>query len=67
MGGMSLHRREGARRARKAADEWRASTAVVGLRRGLGVVITHCKESTTAATVRRFLKVEKGLEKGPTL
>ncbi|EYC17406.1 hypothetical protein Y032_0030g2030 [Ancylostoma ceylanicum] len=67
MGGMSLHRREVVRRARKATDEGRASTATVRLRRGLGVVITHCKGSTTAATVRRLLKVEKSLEKGPTV
>ncbi|EYC08861.1 hypothetical protein Y032_0064g3572 [Ancylostoma ceylanicum] len=66
MGGMSLNRREGARRARKAADEGRASTAAVGLCRGLAVEITLCKWSTSMATGRRFLKVEKSLEKGPT-
>ncbi|EYB94490.1 hypothetical protein Y032_0171g329 [Ancylostoma ceylanicum] len=67
MGGMSLHRREGARRARKATDEGRASTASVGLRSGPGVEITSRKGSTSVATVRRFLKVEKSLDKGPTL
>ncbi|EYC37131.1 hypothetical protein Y032_0823g2543 [Ancylostoma ceylanicum] len=66
MGGMSLHRKEGARRARKATDEGRASTAAVGLRRGLEVEITLCKGSTFVATVRRFLKVDESLEKGPT-
>ncbi|EYC33812.1 hypothetical protein Y032_0001g103 [Ancylostoma ceylanicum] len=67
MGGMTLHRGEGARRARKATDEGRASTAAVGVRRGLRVEITLCKRSTSKATVRRFLKVEKNLETGPTL
>ncbi|EYC26518.1 hypothetical protein Y032_0010g1197 [Ancylostoma ceylanicum] len=67
MGGMSLHRREGAKKARKATDEGRASTAAVGLRQGLEVEITLCKWSTSTATGRRFLKVEKSLEKGLTL
>ncbi|EYB95729.1 hypothetical protein Y032_0156g3112 [Ancylostoma ceylanicum] len=66
MGGMSLHRREGARRPRRATDEGRASSAAVGLRRGLEVEITLCKGSTSVATVRRFLKVEKSLEKSHT-
>ncbi|EYC39046.1 hypothetical protein Y032_0679g1455 [Ancylostoma ceylanicum] len=44
----------------------RASYAAVRLRRGLEVEITLCKGSTSVATVRRFLKVEKSLEKSPT-
>ncbi|EYB87698.1 hypothetical protein Y032_0258g428 [Ancylostoma ceylanicum] len=67
MGGMSLNRREGAKRVRKATDEGRASTAGVGLRWGLQMEITLCKESTAVAMVRWFLKAEKSLEKGPTL
>ncbi|EYC15753.1 hypothetical protein Y032_0036g3339 [Ancylostoma ceylanicum] len=67
MGGMSFNRREGARRVRKATDEGRASTAAVGLRRDLQMEITLCKGSTSVAMVRWLLKVEKSLEKGPTL
>ncbi|EYB85980.1 hypothetical protein Y032_0287g1445 [Ancylostoma ceylanicum] len=40
-------------------NEGRASTAAVGLRRGLEVEITLWKGSTSVATVRRFLKVRK--------
>ncbi|EYB86860.1 hypothetical protein Y032_0272g938 [Ancylostoma ceylanicum] len=63
MGRMSLYRREG---ARTATDEGRAGTIAGGLRQGLEVEITLCKESTSVATVRRFLKFEKSLETGPT-